>query len=131
MKLVFANFFSPLFSMPLIKKKNVDRFPFIKKKCITNLLQCATFPGIIHKFLDSLFASSKKKKLYLHVLTQLCFLFFIYNYSHQILLISYQLTFPFQTHLFSFSSPHSNIHNLLLIYCNDFSYQQRRQILFN
>ena len=68
---------------------------------MTNLLQCATFPRITHKFLDSLFASSKnnfflKKKLYLHVLTQLCFLFFIYNYSHQILLISYQLTFPFQ-----------------------------------
>ena len=28
---------------------------------MTNLLQCATFLGITHKFLDSLFASSKKK----------------------------------------------------------------------
>ena len=29
---------------------------------MTNLLQCATFPGITHKFLDSLFSSSQKKK---------------------------------------------------------------------
>ena len=31
---------------------------------MTNLLQCVTYLGIIHKFLDYLFASSKKNALF-------------------------------------------------------------------
>ena len=111
---------------------------------MTNLLQCATFPEITHKFLDYLFASSKKKMLYFHVLTRLCFLYIyinIYIYIYIITPISFlhkkkkkkllpsstpyllPTNIPITTHLFSFPSPHLNIHNILLIYCSDFPYQ--------
>ena len=54
---------------------------------MTNLLQCATFPEITHKFLDYLFASSKKNKKNAllscvdSTLFPLCI--YIYNYSGQ------------------------------------------------
>ena len=85
---------------------------------MTNLLQSATFPGITHKFLD-LFASSKKKKNALlscvdSTLFHLYIYIYIYllpsvfskkkkkNYSCQVLLIFYQLTFPLQLIFFFF-----------------------------
>ena len=46
---------------------------------MTNLLQCVTFPGIIHKFLDYLFASSKKNALFACVDSTL-FHLYIYIY---------------------------------------------------
>ena len=86
---------------------------------MTNLLQSATFPGITHKFLD-LFASSKKKKnALLSCVDSTLFPLYIYiyiykftpvsflqkkkkNYSCQVLLIFYQLTFPLQLIFFFF-----------------------------